>query len=139
MVNGEEIRGFLMPRPDETDAHRTAIDRLYNADEAECMNVLLDAADLDATARERIDERARSLVQSVRDRRHERGVLDAFMQQYDLSSEEGVVLMCLAEALLRLGNKARLTEYQGVAHDSWEFAYRERGLVTWLLSQRRAR
>jgi proline dehydrogenase len=28
--------------------------------------------------------------------------MEAFMREYDLSSEEGVVLMCLAEALLRI-------------------------------------
>jgi RHH-type proline utilization regulon transcriptional repressor/proline dehydrogenase/delta 1-pyrroline-5-carboxylate dehydrogenase len=41
-------------------------------------------------------------VRRVRERSHEQGALDAFMQEYDLSSEEGVVLMCLAEALLRI-------------------------------------
>ena len=30
------------------------------------------------------------------------GGIDAFLQQYDLSSEEGVLLMCIAEALLRI-------------------------------------
>jgi RHH-type proline utilization regulon transcriptional repressor/proline dehydrogenase/delta 1-pyrroline-5-carboxylate dehydrogenase len=49
-----------------------------------------------------VNERARNLVQAVRDREDQRGLMDAFMQQYDLSSEEGVVLMCLAEALLRI-------------------------------------
>jgi hypothetical protein len=42
------------------------------------------------------------LVGKVRERRSEQGVLEAFMQEYDLSSEEGVILMCLAEALLRI-------------------------------------
>ena len=41
-------------------------------------------------------------MSAVRARRAEQGLLDAFMQEYDLSSEEGVVLMCLAEALLRI-------------------------------------
>ncbi|MEJ2383459.1 MAG: bifunctional proline dehydrogenase/L-glutamate gamma-semialdehyde dehydrogenase PutA [Xanthomonadales bacterium] len=95
-----------MPQPEETDAYRAEIDRLYDADEAECVSALLDGVALDAETRERIDARARALVQAVRDRRHERGVLDAFMQQYDLSSEEGVVLMCLAEALLRIPDSA---------------------------------
>jgi RHH-type proline utilization regulon transcriptional repressor/proline dehydrogenase/delta 1-pyrroline-5-carboxylate dehydrogenase len=57
---------------------------------------------MDPVAEERTDQRARALVNSVREKRAERGVLDAFMQEYDLSSEEGVVLMCLAEALLRI-------------------------------------
>ncbi|MGH6906791.1 MAG: bifunctional proline dehydrogenase/L-glutamate gamma-semialdehyde dehydrogenase PutA, partial [Aestuariivirga sp.] len=39
---------------------------------------------------------------AVRAGRRQQGGIDAFMQEYSLSSEEGVVLMCLAEALLRI-------------------------------------
>jgi len=35
------------------------------------------------------------------ERRKKQGGLDAFLHEYDLSSEEGIALMCLAEALLR--------------------------------------
>ena len=42
------------------------------------------------------------LVQAVRRAKANEGGLDAFLQQYDLSSEEGVLLMCIAEALLRI-------------------------------------
>ena len=42
----------------------------------------------------------------------------------------------LSDALKDLGNEPRFTVYPGVAHNSWDLAYRERGLVTWLLSQR---
>ncbi|MGD8930443.1 MAG: bifunctional proline dehydrogenase/L-glutamate gamma-semialdehyde dehydrogenase PutA, partial [Lysobacterales bacterium] len=59
-------------------------------------------AELDAAATERVNRMAQMLVTAVRVRKHEQGLLDAFMQEYDLSSEEGVVLMCLAEALLRI-------------------------------------
>ncbi|HUP91868.1 MAG TPA: bifunctional proline dehydrogenase/L-glutamate gamma-semialdehyde dehydrogenase PutA, partial [Solimonas sp.] len=45
-------------------------------------------------------------VARVRKLRGEQSPLDAFMQQYDLSSEEGVLLMCLAEALLRIPDDA---------------------------------
>ncbi|MFM7784992.1 MAG: proline dehydrogenase family protein, partial [Gammaproteobacteria bacterium] len=45
---------------------------------------------------------ARQLVAAVRAGRTKQGGIDAFMQEYSLSSEEGVVLMCLAEALLRV-------------------------------------
>ena len=38
----------------------------------------------------------------MRTRAEHQGVIDAFMRQYDLSSEEGVLLMCVAEALLRI-------------------------------------
>ncbi len=66
------------------------------------MQRLLAEARLEPAAQARVDQRARSLVQAVRDRKAEQGLMEAFMQEYDLSSEEGVVLMCLAEALLRI-------------------------------------
>ena len=43
---------------------------------------------------------ARTLVERVR--AHKPAGLDAFMHAYDLGSDEGVALMCLAEALLRI-------------------------------------
>jgi RHH-type proline utilization regulon transcriptional repressor/proline dehydrogenase/delta 1-pyrroline-5-carboxylate dehydrogenase len=42
------------------------------------------------------------LVNAVREQSKAQGGLDAFMHEYDLSSDEGVMLMCLAEALLRI-------------------------------------
>ncbi|HKE96776.1 MAG TPA: bifunctional proline dehydrogenase/L-glutamate gamma-semialdehyde dehydrogenase PutA, partial [Povalibacter sp.] len=53
-----------------------------------------------------IAARARSLVEAVRASQKERTGLDAFLRQYDLSSQEGVILMCLAEALLRIPDDA---------------------------------
>ena len=51
---------------------------------------------------DRIAARARDLVHKVRAARLGQGGLDAFLHEYELSSREGVVLMCLAEALLRI-------------------------------------
>jgi len=101
-VNEHRAADFLVSRPTGTDPLRDAINRAYHADEAETVRPLLAAAGLDGATEERVDQRARSLVRAVRDRKEERGLLDAFMQEYDLSSEEGVILMCLAEALLRI-------------------------------------
>ena len=47
---------------------------------------------------------ARALVKAVRG--HKAAGLDAFLQAYDLGSDEGVALMCLAEALLRVPDAA---------------------------------
>ena len=44
--------------------------------------------------------RARTLVKGVR--AHKPSGVDAFLQTYDLGSDEGVAMMCLAEALLRI-------------------------------------
>ncbi|HRO28015.1 MAG TPA: bifunctional proline dehydrogenase/L-glutamate gamma-semialdehyde dehydrogenase, partial [Luteimonas sp.] len=45
---------------------------------------------------------ATDLVRRVRARTQDQGAIEAFMRQYDLGSEEGVLLMCVAEALLRI-------------------------------------
>ena len=96
------IRDFLISEPDKHGTLRQAVTRLYHADETGVVSELLAGLEMDAAAGERVSRRAQDLVRAVRDRKEERGLLDAFMQQYDLSSEEGVVLMCLAEALLRI-------------------------------------
>ena len=49
-----------------------------------------------------VQERALELVQGVRSARSGGGGIDALLRQYHLASTEGVVLMCLAEALLRI-------------------------------------
>ncbi len=84
------------------DALRRAIAQAYRADEGECVSVLLAAADLGPLADRRIAARAQNLVAAVRAGRQGAGGIDAFLQEYELSSQEGVVLMCLAEALLRI-------------------------------------
>src|SRR5688500_7618007 len=79
-----------------------AIHRHYLADEEKLVVELADRARLSEPMRERIADRARKLVQGVRAHRVAKSGLDAFLRQYDLSTQEGVILMCLAEALLRI-------------------------------------
>ncbi len=74
----------------------------YLADEETLVGELTAAADPGDAAREKIQGIAAGLVRSVRRHREKEGGMDAFLQQYDLSSEEGVLLMCIAEALLRI-------------------------------------
>ena len=80
---------------------RAEMARLYLADETEVVNALLSRARLSAAEALATENLARDLVQRVRAQRR-RGGLDAFLQEYSLTTEEGVVLMCLAEALLRV-------------------------------------
>lgn len=81
---------------------RQALRALYYADEDACVNLLLDQLALPFEQKQRISEHAENLVKAVRAGRYGKGGIDAFMLQYELSSEEGVALMCLAEALLRI-------------------------------------
>jgi RHH-type proline utilization regulon transcriptional repressor/proline dehydrogenase/delta 1-pyrroline-5-carboxylate dehydrogenase len=81
---------------------RSAIAARLFADETATVRVLAAEAALSADDQKRVAELARQLVAAVRAGRTKQGGIDAFMQEYSLSSEEGVVLMCLAEALLRI-------------------------------------
>ncbi|HEV2332014.1 MAG TPA: bifunctional proline dehydrogenase/L-glutamate gamma-semialdehyde dehydrogenase PutA [Gammaproteobacteria bacterium] len=94
---------FVFPGPAPAlSPLRAAINELFLADETRCVDALLQAAILDAAARSRIQARAAGLVQTVRKNRASKGGIEEFLRQYDLSSQEGMVLMCLAEALLRI-------------------------------------
>jgi RHH-type proline utilization regulon transcriptional repressor/proline dehydrogenase/delta 1-pyrroline-5-carboxylate dehydrogenase len=78
------------------------IRRKLFANEAETARELAQRARLPPADAERVRDIASGLVRSVRAHRSAQGGIDAFMHEYSLSSEEGVVLMCLAEALLRI-------------------------------------
>jgi len=88
--------------PAGPDPLRRRLRQAYRADETACVEALLREAELPAETLDRIAVRARDLVRTVRDARTGQGGLDAFLHEYQLTSREGVVLMCLAEALLRI-------------------------------------
>ena len=85
---------------------RTAITRAYRRDEAEAVADLLLQAQMTVAEKEETDRLARRLVTQVRQNRSKSSGVDALMHEFSLSSEEGVALMCLAEALLRIPDKA---------------------------------
>ncbi len=74
----------------------------YRMDESDSVGNLIASLDLPSDTLDRISARARDLVKEVRKSRIGHGGIDAFMHEFELSSKEGVVLMCLAEALLRV-------------------------------------
>ena len=71
-------------------------------DETEAVACILAAAEIPVDMRHCIGERARGIVAAVRRDRLGKGGIDAFLHEYALSSPEGVALLCLAEALLRI-------------------------------------
>lgn len=87
------------------DMARAAITAATRRAEAECLAPLVAAATLPAASRAAIRATAERLVTALRasDRR---GAVEALVQEYALSSQEGVALMCLAEALLRIPDRA---------------------------------
>jgi len=79
---------------------RTALRQAYRPDENKVVAERLRQAKLSAAQQGEANAIARTLVKAVRG--HKAAGLDAFLQAYDLGSDEGIALMCLAEALLRI-------------------------------------
>lgn len=92
---------FSAPPPDKGRRWQ-ALSETYRADETARVEALLAASPFDAAAQRRIAAKARELALKVREDRAAASRIDAFLQEYALSSQEGIALMCLAEALLRI-------------------------------------
>ena len=88
--------------PAPPNPFRQAITDGWLKDEASHVRELLAQARLPAEEQARVQALAADLVGRVRVRAKDQGAIEAFMRQYDLGSEEGVLLMCVAEALLRI-------------------------------------
>ena len=79
---------------------RTQLRRAYRPDEEQIVPERLAEAKLPPTVLSEATATARALVNGVR--AHKASGLDSFLHAYDLGSDEGIALMCLAEALLRI-------------------------------------
>jgi RHH-type proline utilization regulon transcriptional repressor/proline dehydrogenase/delta 1-pyrroline-5-carboxylate dehydrogenase len=79
---------------------RTELRRAYRPDEEQVANERTAEAKLEPVTLAEATATARALVKGVR--AHKPSGLDAFLHAYDLGSDEGIALMCLAEALLRI-------------------------------------
>jgi len=99
---------------------RQAICDDYLVEESVIVNRLLAQAMLTAEQRERVRQTAQQLIIAVRNTPH--SGLDALLQEYDLSNQEGVALMCLAEALLRIPDAHTIDRLiqDKLAHAHWD-------------------
>src|SRR5262245_40288653 len=80
----------------EADRARSEIGEYHLMDEAQLIQGLIERAAFTEDERARAASLAARLVRAARANRHKHGGVDAFMHEYGLSSEEGVILMCLA-------------------------------------------
>ncbi|MBO6227790.1 MAG: bifunctional proline dehydrogenase/L-glutamate gamma-semialdehyde dehydrogenase, partial [Shewanella sp.] len=85
-----------------------AISDNYIVDEEQYLSELIQLVPSSDEAIERVTRRAHELVNKVRqfDKKGLMVGIDAFLQQYSLETQEGIILMCLAEALLRIPDAA---------------------------------
>ncbi|MCT8546742.1 bifunctional proline dehydrogenase/L-glutamate gamma-semialdehyde dehydrogenase PutA [Glaesserella parasuis] len=86
-------------------AIRPTLSEHYRCDEEQLVKQLIPQARVDEDV-EGIKTLTKKLVEKVRNARQKASGVDALMHEFSLSSEEGVALMCLAEALLRIPDKA---------------------------------
>ncbi len=97
---------------------RAAITAAYRRPEVECVPLLADQARALHTAN--VHALASRLVTALRSKRGGGGV-EGLIQEFSLSSQEGVALMCLAEALLRIPDRATRDALirDKISHGDW--------------------
>ena len=105
-MNSPSSSPFLLAAGDSPNHPRSRITALYRADEAATLRPLLREAEFAPHALAETQRLAASLAQGVRNARSRSGGVDALMLEFSLDSREGVALMCLAEALLRIPDAA---------------------------------
>ena len=92
----------LIPAGPEGAAIRGA----FLADERTPLVALAAQLALDDAQTRAVGEQARRWVEALRAEREANAGIESFLKEYDLSTPEGVLLMCVAEALLRIPDAA---------------------------------
>lgn len=90
---------------------RDTITKAYRMDETDCLNRLIPVAAFSEEENAKIADIAAKLVRETRLYKKKQGKIDTLLHQYDLSTDEGIALMCLAEALLRIPDKATMDKF----------------------------
>ncbi|MEM7192405.1 MAG: bifunctional proline dehydrogenase/L-glutamate gamma-semialdehyde dehydrogenase PutA, partial [Pseudomonadota bacterium] len=85
---------------------RSSLSAALLTDEDMLVPELIEAAAFSTEERQKIAALATELVEAAREGRQAQGGIDSFLAEYGLSSDEGVLLLCLAEALLRIPDSA---------------------------------
>ena len=88
---------------------RAAITGAYRRPETEAVPMLLEQARLPKDMAEASNKLAMGIAEKLRNQKNaggRQGLVQGLLQEFSLSSQEGVALMCLAEALLRIPDKA---------------------------------
>lgn len=99
---------------------RTSIHQYYLQDENQAINTLLNYFDWNEEKFSYIHRRAEALVRNVRQQKS--SWFDALLSQYSLATDEGLAMMCLAEALLRIPDKTTADRLirDKIGHANWE-------------------
>ena len=115
----------LAGRPAAPSLLRQHITQAYRLPESEAVQGVLAGAAVDADTAQATQALAQQIAQRLRDRKSasgRAGLVQGLLQEYALSSQEGVALMCLAEALLRIPDRATRDALirDKIAHGHWQ-------------------
>jgi RHH-type transcriptional regulator, proline utilization regulon repressor / proline dehydrogenase / delta 1-pyrroline-5-carboxylate dehydrogenase len=104
MLNADSITEFK-----DKNSFEQSINTAWRRAETECVENLLAHSEIPSPISEQIQQLAFNLAHSLRERKSssgKAGIVQGLLQEFSLSSQEGIALMCLAEALLRIPDKA---------------------------------
>ncbi|OEF87109.1 bifunctional proline dehydrogenase/L-glutamate gamma-semialdehyde dehydrogenase PutA [Vibrio splendidus] len=82
------------------------ISPLYMVDETQWLEQLLPLATPSESEKQQITDKTTSLIESIRADKTSIQMIDALLLEYSLDTQEGILLMCLAEALMRIPDSA---------------------------------
>lgn len=106
----------------------------YAEDDAAIAATLLDGARREPAAKARIDARATGLIEAIRGRKIGLGGIEELLREYSLSTREGLALMVLAEALLRVPDAATADRLIEDKLGQGDFAHHESKSEAFLVS-----
>jgi RHH-type proline utilization regulon transcriptional repressor/proline dehydrogenase/delta 1-pyrroline-5-carboxylate dehydrogenase len=92
--------------PQNSTTQRAIVRTLLQADESDLVRSLLSQDSRSERERSSATDRAAAIVSRAREQRESRSPLEQFLQEFGLSTNEGIALLCLAEALLRIPDGA---------------------------------
>ena len=115
--NAGGLRRTATPAPP-----RDEIAAYHLIDQTRLASGLIERAVYTEDERQRIKEVAGQIVHHARAQHHDGPGIEAFLREYGLSNEEGVILMCVAEALLRIpdGETADQLISEKIGEGQWE-------------------
>jgi RHH-type proline utilization regulon transcriptional repressor/proline dehydrogenase/delta 1-pyrroline-5-carboxylate dehydrogenase len=111
-----------------------SLDDLKFRDEEAFVEALLKTPALDVSARHASVQRGRELVRIARTKTRRKGVMESFLEEFGLSNSEGLALMCLAEALLRVPDAETRDELIAEKIRSGDWAAHKGQSDSWLVN-----
>jgi RHH-type transcriptional regulator, proline utilization regulon repressor / proline dehydrogenase / delta 1-pyrroline-5-carboxylate dehydrogenase len=93
---------FLKTFQPSKNAIRKQMQKAYRMDEETRVLALIELLDLNPNLSLKISNLATDLINQVRSQPTKKSGMESFMMHYDLSTDEGIMLMCIAESLLRI-------------------------------------